>query len=331
MSRKTNILRVLVSSPSDVDDERRRLESIIDEINKTIGSSSGTQLELVKRETDVAPGIGEYPQDVINQQIGDDIDIFIGILWKKFGTPTNVALSGTEEEFDRAYEKHTMDPGSIRIMFYFKEAAVNPYEIDSEQLDLVKEFRNNLGGKGILWDTYKDMNEFERKMRMHLHKEIKTIEDFQKAKSMLKAGNGLVETKESTKENSANLTLWKLLFEHDENGIPMEGNVERLIEAVVRGYPIRIRVHHPDKVIQVMDSPLLSVENGIVHASDIDQISKTRDSSGNYIYQEKAYHYYVIASSNGNFHAKRIFFDGRERNTTNSRRHMAWIGLVPPS
>lgn len=323
MPRQPNLLRIFVASPSDVAEERNRLEAIVDEINKTITSSSGTQLELVKRETDVVPGVGAYPQDVINQQVGDDIDIFIGILWKKFGTPTSVALSGTEEEFNRAYEKHTMNPGSIRIMFYFNESPMNPYEIDSDQFELVKEFRNNLGGKGILWDTYKDLNEFEKKLRMHIHKEIKAIEKSSEAKAI----NYQVASKESTALTVENLTPWELLFEHDEDGKFLNGSVERLIEAVIKGHPIRIRVHHPDGVIQIMDAPLLSVENGVVYASDIDQISKTRDTTGKYIYQEKTYHYYVIAGSNGHFHAKRIFFDGKERNTTNSKRHMAWIAL----
>lgn len=327
MPRQSKLLRVFVASPSDVTEERIRLESIVDEINKTIGSDSGTQLELVKRETDVAPGVGAYPQDVINQQIGDDIDIFIGILWKKFGTRTATALSGTEEEFNRAYEIHTMNPGSIRIMFYFNETPINPYEIDSEQLDLIKEFRNNLGGKGILWDTYRDMNEFDRKLRMHLNKEIKNIGGIRKAKNTAPSRNDEIRSKESSNDISDSITSWKLLFEHDENGIPLNGNVDQLIEAVINGYAIRIRVHHPDGVIQVMDAPLVSVDHGVVYASDIDQISKTRDINGNYIYQEKTYHYYVIAGSNGHFHAKRIFFDGKERNTTNSKRHMAWMAL----
>jgi hypothetical protein len=321
LPRQPKLLRIFVASPSDVAEERNRLESIVDEINKTISSSSGTQLELVKRETDVVPGIGANPQDVVNQQIGDDIDIFIGILWKKFGTPTTVALSGTEEEFDRAYAKHTMNPGSIHIMFYFNESPINPYEIDSEQFELVKEFRNNLGGKGILWDTYRDMKEFEKKLRIHLHKKIKIIEKSYEGMS----GIFQAENQESAKVLPENLTPWELLFEHDENGASLNGSVERLIEAVIKGQPIRIRVHHPDGSIQIMGAPLLSVENGIVYASDIDQISKTRDATGNYIYQEKTYHYHVIAGSNGHFHAKRIFLDGKERNTTNSKRHISWI------
>jgi hypothetical protein len=220
-----------------------------------------------------------------------------------------------------------MNPGSIRIMFYFNEAPINPYEIDSEQFDLIREFRSNLGGKGILWDTYRDMYEFEKKLRMHLNKEIKTIEQFQKAENETKSVSRKVETIENAKAISENFTSCEVLFEHDENGVPMNGDIAHLIEAITKGCRIRVRVHHPDKVIQVMDAPLLSVENDMVYASDIDQISKTRDSAGNYIYQEKTYHYYVIAGTNGHFHAKRIFFDGKERNTTNTKRHMAWIAL----
>ena len=37
-----------------------------------------------------------------------------------------------------------------------------------------------------------------------------------------------------------------------------------------------------------MDVPLLSLENEVVYASDINQISKTKDKSGNYVYQDKS-------------------------------------------
>src|SRR5258706_9431434 len=124
MPRLVNFLRVLVASPDDVKKERERLEAIIDEVNKEIDSNSGIQLELVKSETDVSPGMGKDPQDVANKHIGDDVDIFIGLLWKKFGTPTKTWLSGTEEEFERAYERNTISPGSVSIKIYFKKASV---------------------------------------------------------------------------------------------------------------------------------------------------------------------------------------------------------------
>ncbi len=50
--------------------------------------------------------MGEDSQDVINKQIGSDYHIFVGIMWKKFGTETKRAGSGTEEEFSLAYDRY---------------------------------------------------------------------------------------------------------------------------------------------------------------------------------------------------------------------------------
>ncbi len=66
------------------------------------------------------PGIAEDAQAVVNPQIGP-YDLFIGILWNRFGTPTGRAESGTREEFDQAYARWQRDPGSLEIWMYFSE------------------------------------------------------------------------------------------------------------------------------------------------------------------------------------------------------------------
>ncbi|MYD31374.1 MAG: DUF4062 domain-containing protein, partial [Nitrospira sp. SB0661_bin_20] len=63
-------------------------------------------MDVVRWETRTTPGFGKDPQDVINKQISDAYDIFIGIMWTRFGTPTPRAGSGTEEEFLRAYDRY---------------------------------------------------------------------------------------------------------------------------------------------------------------------------------------------------------------------------------
>src|SRR5690606_6513320 len=108
---------------------------------------------------------------------------------------------------------------------------------------------------------------FEEGIRRHLHSVVRTFKESRKPKRETKV-------KEKDRDTLENFSGWKLLYEHDENGVPLTGNVEHLIDTVSKGSPIRIRVHHPNKTFQVMDAPLLSVENGIVYASDIDQISK---------------------------------------------------------
>lgn len=165
-------IRVFVASPGDVQQERQELHRVVEEINRTSGGSKGFVLEVVKWETHARPAAGRA-QGVINQQIGS-YDIFIGIMWKRFGTPTGEAGSGTEEEFQSAYQawKETEAP---RIMFYFNEAPFytsSPEE--AEQLLKVQRFKQNLAGQALIW-SYNGADQFADEVRPHLVKEVESI------------------------------------------------------------------------------------------------------------------------------------------------------------
>jgi hypothetical protein len=83
-------VRVFVSYPSDVAKEREHLRNVADKINQSIAHELGFHLEVVDWKTHVIPEMGERPQAIINKQIGS-YDIFVGIMWKRFGTPTGEA------------------------------------------------------------------------------------------------------------------------------------------------------------------------------------------------------------------------------------------------
>jgi hypothetical protein len=131
------------------------------------------------------------------------------------------------------------------------------------------------------------------------------------------------------KNVSDQLPSWTSLFEHNEQGTTLSGSIEKLIDAVEKGYPIKVKINEPNKGIFVMEAEWLIIENGVVYASNTNQISLTNNKGGDYIYQKQPYHYYVIVGSNGHHHATRIFINGAVRKPTDSRRHMAWIGLIP--
>lgn len=165
-------LRIFVASPSDVREEREVLGRVVQELNRTIGREKDVMLELIRWETDVVPDMGP-PQDVINRQVEriGPYDIFVGIMWRRFGTPTEHAASGTSEEFQSAYEAY-LATGRPRIMFYFKQAPVMPQTLyEAEQLVRVVAFRDELGKKG-LYTTYDTAFDFERYVREHLTKRI---------------------------------------------------------------------------------------------------------------------------------------------------------------
>ena len=170
MPRNETILNVFIASPSDVTEERRTLESIIQELNKTWSQNLNLRFDLIKWETDTYPSFADYPQNAINNQIDDNYDIFIAIFWSKTGTPTEKADSGTIEEFDRAYQKHLKDNSAVEIMIYFKDQPISPSKLNIEQLGKLQHLKKSLGEKGGLYWTFEDSKEFETSLRVHLSK-----------------------------------------------------------------------------------------------------------------------------------------------------------------
>ena len=179
MAQTITLYKVFLASPSDLNDERELLEEIVEELNLSTFNNSGIKIELVKWETHVNPGIGKYPQQVVNTDINNDYDIFIGLLWSKFGTPTQEYTSGTEEEFYSAYSKYQESPLSVSIMFYFKQAAIPMDKIDTEGIDAIRKFKSSLGEKGVLYWDYNTIEEFQKLLRIQLARKIQEIHEGQ--------------------------------------------------------------------------------------------------------------------------------------------------------
>lgn len=168
MPRNETILNVFLASPGDVSEEREVLESIVHELNKSWSRTLGVRFELVRWETDTYPSFGTDPQNVINQQIGSDYDIFIGMFWGKIGTKTPRSDSGSLEEFELAYERLKEVNPSLDIMIYFKDAPIPPSKLDPKQLERLHIFKSSLGSLGGLYWDFEDISDFESILRTHL-------------------------------------------------------------------------------------------------------------------------------------------------------------------
>jgi hypothetical protein len=151
-------LKVFVASTQDLAEERSTLELCVREFNRDWSEKLGVELDLVRWETHAYPSIAADPQSVINEQIGDKYDIFVGLLGHRFGTPTPRAESGTSEEFERALTKYRSGE-HVQIMFYFKDVPISPSLIDLDQLAKVGLFRSKLGEEGVLYWTFKEEEE----------------------------------------------------------------------------------------------------------------------------------------------------------------------------
>jgi hypothetical protein len=199
MARQEHVLTVFVASPGDVEAERGKLEDIVRELNTTWSRELSIRLDLVRWETHAYPGFGADAQDVINEQIPDDYDLFVGIMWCRYGTPTGRAGSGTVEEFKRAKVRYDDDKSSVQLMVYFKDEPIPPSHLDPDQLSKVNEFRNSLGDEGGLYWTFTDINQFEKLIRLHLTRQV------QAWKSRLVSGS-TTDTEDSTPGKTSSIT-----------------------------------------------------------------------------------------------------------------------------
>jgi mRNA-degrading endonuclease RelE of RelBE toxin-antitoxin system len=168
--------RIFLASPSDLLDERESITDVINELNLTYGNPNKIVLELLKWETNSAPSISNSNvQNIINYDI-PTYDLFIGLLWMRFGTPTKEFGSGTEEEFNIAYTKFKEDNNSLQILFYFKNAAPKSLDdINPEQLGKVKDFKLTLGEKNVLFWDYNSKEELTRFLRLHIPTRIESL------------------------------------------------------------------------------------------------------------------------------------------------------------
>jgi hypothetical protein len=166
MRKSVQKFRVFVSSSDDVQREREALRNVVDELNVTHGEDRGVMLELVRWETHAYPGVGRPPA-MIYHQVGR-YDIFVGIMWWRFGTTSGIAGSATEEDFRRAY--HAWEHGgSVHILFYFCGEGYRPRNSEeAAQLAQVVAFHEELEAKGVRAWTYPSADRFADVVRPHL-------------------------------------------------------------------------------------------------------------------------------------------------------------------
>jgi len=149
------VVSIFLSSPSDVKEDRSRIVSIIQAWNQRNGRERSLFFNVLTWEDFVAPAIGESGQEVVNEQVGDDYDIFLGVMWSRFGTPTSIAKSGTEEEFNRVVDRHRLGEG-VSVCFLFKNADIPMKILDGEQFISVRKFKEFVSDSGCLYREYVD-------------------------------------------------------------------------------------------------------------------------------------------------------------------------------
>ena len=165
MSFEAIVYKVLISSPSDVIEERRFIPEIIHSWNEFNSEVFGVVLLPVMWETHSTPEMGERPQAIINKQIVEGSDILIGTFWTRIGTKTGVSESGTVEEIEEFIKS------GKPTLIYFSLRPVIPDSIDLEQYERLKEFKQKCEQEGLI-DNYSTIEDLRNKLVRHLTSKI---------------------------------------------------------------------------------------------------------------------------------------------------------------
>ncbi len=163
--RTIQLLKIFIASPGDVMPERDKARDEILSL-RPVAHKQGYDLEPVGWETHATPGMGRS-QELINRLVRE-CDLFLGILWRRFGLPSGEAESGTLEEFNLARERFAKERAP-EIMLYFREVHPDFLTDPGPQLQKVLEFKKQVeAGHLALYSLYRDPEHFAALLRHHL-------------------------------------------------------------------------------------------------------------------------------------------------------------------
>lgn len=167
MIEKFKEIKVFLSCTEEIvaDGFPNGIEDVIQQSNE-IFCLCGLKLELRHWKKEIYLGRGEpRVQDRINRHLLSNCDIFIGILWTRFGSPPGINQedksysSGTEEEFYEAKKSNK------QIWIFFYDGMIKPSLIDISQLEKVRKFRDILKKEQIEFGDFNLKEEFYKQLR----------------------------------------------------------------------------------------------------------------------------------------------------------------------
>ncbi len=164
-------LNLFIASPDDVSAERAVVREICESLCKDeIIKGHGLMIEAVGWE-EVFPQPGR-PQEIINRLV-DVCDIFVCIFYRRFGTSTGVADSGTHEEFLLALD-HWKKLKKPQVFFYFKDVQIrSSKDFEDDQLKKVFKLKEQIENEHtLIYSTFQDTDHFREKISNDLKKWI---------------------------------------------------------------------------------------------------------------------------------------------------------------
>lgn len=143
-------INVFLGSPGGLEEERDIALKTVSRLNQIMRPLK-IAFDLYRWEDDV-PAAGR-PQDIINPAV-DECDVFVGVVYRRWGTPTGTAASGFEEEFNRVMQRRTAETSPPEVQLFFKQVDPEALADPGPQLLRVVAFKKERKSQGDV--MYKD-------------------------------------------------------------------------------------------------------------------------------------------------------------------------------
>jgi hypothetical protein len=186
-------IRLFVAHTSELTAELDKLREVATELNKSVADALGVFLEVVEWKTHVTSMMGRPQQVIFDQLPVNSWDIFIGILWLRFGSPTGALHpttgepygSGIEEEFTLAHDLW-MNTGRPQVLFFRCTHPAAPTRVDPEELRKINQFFASFSRAGAnpgLVNTYDTVEAFAQKIQTDLIRILLSYGDQERLKA----------------------------------------------------------------------------------------------------------------------------------------------------
>ncbi len=114
-----------------------------------------------------------------------------------------------------------------------------------------------------------------------------------------------------------------MVYEHNEDGRPIQGSIQNLLAAVELGKEIRTMtitngITHTAPAEQVWST------NGIVYVQNTTNISAVFEGD-QLVFVKDAYHFYYTLDTNGNRHMSRWSIGGKKANNDSDQVAIRWF------
>lgn len=154
---QANVYRIMIASPSDIQEEIKGAFSVLNHWNDLHSEKNKMVLLPLHWSISSYPAAGEHPQKLLDKQVVEKSDLLVCIFGVKLGTPTDTEISGTVEEI-KEHRKAGKD-----VMVFFKLSIDNITSVDPQQLQKIKDFKENIKND-VLWCDFSDANDFKQKL-----------------------------------------------------------------------------------------------------------------------------------------------------------------------